>query len=212
MTTKEALLRSILLHPDEDGPRLAYADLIQEEGDEDRAKFIQYQIRHPEASVRIHRSTGSRPVCTPSGMRVGMKYRRPATAAIQMVKHCGWYGDFIIRRGFADEAYLGKGWLELYFMDVFRHCPLRELRLYGCHPAWTRGKYWMWQSTYSGWPRRSDDLPRGVYHRLPKTRYTQDTIATHESDISDAYIAYGRYKLKEYFRNERKGTRHVNVR
>jgi uncharacterized protein (TIGR02996 family) len=47
MTTREALLRAILDHPDEDTPRLAYADLLDESGapaDAARAELIRLQI------------------------------------------------------------------------------------------------------------------------------------------------------------------------
>jgi uncharacterized protein (TIGR02996 family) len=45
MTTQhEALYRAICAHPNEDTPRLAYADLIDEEGECEQAKFIRAQI------------------------------------------------------------------------------------------------------------------------------------------------------------------------
>lgn len=40
----DALLRAIVRHPDDDTPRLVYADWLQENGDEDRAEFIRLQI------------------------------------------------------------------------------------------------------------------------------------------------------------------------
>jgi uncharacterized protein (TIGR02996 family) len=40
----DALYRAICAHPDEDTPRLAYADLIEEDGDSPRAHFIRKQI------------------------------------------------------------------------------------------------------------------------------------------------------------------------
>jgi uncharacterized protein (TIGR02996 family) len=39
-----ALLAAILAHPAEDTPRLAYADWLQEQGDDERAEFIRVQI------------------------------------------------------------------------------------------------------------------------------------------------------------------------
>lgn len=44
MLDKEALYRAICLFPYEDVPRLAYADLIEEEGDSERAAFIREQV------------------------------------------------------------------------------------------------------------------------------------------------------------------------
>jgi uncharacterized protein (TIGR02996 family) len=41
----DALYRAILAHPDEDTPRLVYADWLDEHGDHDRAEFIRVQCR-----------------------------------------------------------------------------------------------------------------------------------------------------------------------
>ena len=53
--TDTAFLRTILASPEDDAPRLVYADWLDENGDPDRAEFIRLQIRlgrtdphHPE--------------------------------------------------------------------------------------------------------------------------------------------------------------------
>ncbi len=43
MTDGEALLRAIIAHPDEDVPRLAYADVLDEQNEPARAEFIRLQ-------------------------------------------------------------------------------------------------------------------------------------------------------------------------
>jgi uncharacterized protein (TIGR02996 family) len=43
--TDTAFLRAILANPDDDAPRLIYADWLDEQGDADRAEFIRLQIR-----------------------------------------------------------------------------------------------------------------------------------------------------------------------
>jgi type IV pilus assembly protein PilB len=43
MTTDDAFLQEIVEHPDEDRPRLVYADWLEEHGDPDRADFIRVQ-------------------------------------------------------------------------------------------------------------------------------------------------------------------------
>ncbi len=45
MSDEPALLAAILAHPDEDTPRLMYADWLQENGEEERAEFIRLQIK-----------------------------------------------------------------------------------------------------------------------------------------------------------------------
>src|SRR5262245_10921183 len=41
---RDALFRAILAHPDEDTPRLAYADWLDENGDTEFARFIRTQV------------------------------------------------------------------------------------------------------------------------------------------------------------------------
>jgi uncharacterized protein (TIGR02996 family) len=43
--TRDALYAAIIAHPDEDTPRLAYADHIEEQGDSARAEFIRFQCK-----------------------------------------------------------------------------------------------------------------------------------------------------------------------
>jgi uncharacterized protein (TIGR02996 family) len=45
MTQDEAFLQTIIECPDDDAPRLIYADWLEENGDPDRAEFIREQIR-----------------------------------------------------------------------------------------------------------------------------------------------------------------------
>ena len=54
MTDADALLRAVIAAPDDDAPRLVYADWCEEHGDADRAAFIRAQVelarnpRHPD--------------------------------------------------------------------------------------------------------------------------------------------------------------------
>jgi uncharacterized protein (TIGR02996 family) len=45
MTEREALLRAVCENPDDDTPRLVFADWLQENGEDARAEFIRIQIR-----------------------------------------------------------------------------------------------------------------------------------------------------------------------
>jgi uncharacterized protein (TIGR02996 family) len=45
MNTGEALLQAVCEEPDDDGPRLVYADWLEEHGDPERAEFIRVQCR-----------------------------------------------------------------------------------------------------------------------------------------------------------------------
>ncbi len=48
LSEKESLYQQILADPDNDLVRLVYADLIEEQGQQDYANFIRHQINHPE--------------------------------------------------------------------------------------------------------------------------------------------------------------------
>jgi uncharacterized protein (TIGR02996 family) len=48
MTNLEALLKAVLANPDDDTPRLVYADALQEDGQAERAEFIRNSIANPD--------------------------------------------------------------------------------------------------------------------------------------------------------------------
>src|SRR5437868_460986 len=50
MSDREALIRSIVESPDEDAPRLVFADWLEENGDADWAAFIRLQCGYAAAS------------------------------------------------------------------------------------------------------------------------------------------------------------------
>jgi uncharacterized protein (TIGR02996 family) len=49
----DALLAEILANPDDDAPRLIYADWLEEHGDLDRATFIRIQIRQAQIASSL---------------------------------------------------------------------------------------------------------------------------------------------------------------
>ncbi|HYT91149.1 MAG TPA: TIGR02996 domain-containing protein [Gemmataceae bacterium] len=49
MNQDQALLRAVIDNPDDDGPRLVYADWLEEHGDAERAEFIRIQIAVAES-------------------------------------------------------------------------------------------------------------------------------------------------------------------
>src|SRR5882724_1925296 len=57
MPTADDFLQAILADPDADGPRLVYADWLEEDGDADRAEFIRVQCAlaaMPEGERKYH--------------------------------------------------------------------------------------------------------------------------------------------------------------
>src|SRR5580700_10339333 len=65
MTDHDALLAAIIAHPDEDTPRLAFADWLQENDDPDRGEFIRLEVElartlprfddEPRRQILLHR-------------------------------------------------------------------------------------------------------------------------------------------------------------
>jgi uncharacterized protein (TIGR02996 family) len=61
MTEREALLKAVCDNPDDDTPRLVFADWLQEHGDEARAEFIRLEVRlqrgrfRPYEEARLNR-------------------------------------------------------------------------------------------------------------------------------------------------------------
>lgn len=54
MDTGEALLKAILAAPEEDAPRLVYADWLQEQGDEERAGLIRRMCASPRETLLLN--------------------------------------------------------------------------------------------------------------------------------------------------------------
>jgi uncharacterized protein (TIGR02996 family) len=57
MTDRSSFLRAILANPDEDAPRLIYADWLEEQGDADQAEFIRVQCELARLSAETERRT-----------------------------------------------------------------------------------------------------------------------------------------------------------
>ena len=57
-TTGDHLLRAVLCQPEEDTPRLVYADWLEENGDPDRAEFIRTEIQVARFGSKPHRTIG----------------------------------------------------------------------------------------------------------------------------------------------------------
>src|SRR5690242_1892736 len=57
MPTEEAFIQAIVADPEDDAPRLIYADWLDEQGESERAEFIRVQI----ALARMDEDDGRRP-------------------------------------------------------------------------------------------------------------------------------------------------------
>jgi uncharacterized protein (TIGR02996 family) len=117
MTDASDFLAAIIDQPDDDLPRLVYADFLEEAGDADRADFIRVQCE-------LARMPGQHPA-------------RPALVAreneLLRVNKPRWViaelgGKQVFRRGFVESVRTTAQWLIAASAELTR-APLRELRL-----------------------------------------------------------------------------------
>jgi uncharacterized protein (TIGR02996 family) len=122
MTEDEAFLQDILDRPDDDTPRLVYADWLEEHGQSERVEFIRVQCelakleewdeRWDELKQREQRALrGSRKEWLGGAEGLVRKWE--------------------FRRGFLDSAHVRPNDLAAFGEELFRRTPLRHVRLSG---------------------------------------------------------------------------------
>jgi uncharacterized protein (TIGR02996 family) len=120
MTHDEAFLQAIIETPDDDTPRLVYADWLEEHGDADRAEFIRAQVQ--------------------LGCLLEEDPRRPALKlrerALLSEHEATWAGPFRgrveswkFRRGFVEQITTGAAKFLTQTEQLFRLAPIRHVRL-----------------------------------------------------------------------------------
>jgi uncharacterized protein (TIGR02996 family) len=143
MTQDEAFLQDILDHPEDDTPRLVYADWLDESGDAERAELIRVQCELARMEgpdwhwgelraefVRVQRELPRLAEWDERWDELKERERRgyrkewlgPAAPLVR-------YGKF--RRGFLDAANVRPLDLVAHGDELFRRTPLRQVRLSG---------------------------------------------------------------------------------
>jgi uncharacterized protein (TIGR02996 family) len=136
MTHDEAFLADILEHPDNDAPRLIYADWLEDQGQDDRATFIRIQIKRDrrgddsgeglalrdqaECLLRAHWDEWVRPLAALVGEEPGERWLRG-----------GYHADSLarFRRGFVSFLELHAKRFVRHADELFRLAPISQLRL-----------------------------------------------------------------------------------
>ena len=78
LTQHEAFLRAIFDAPDDDTPRLVYADFLQENGEEDRAELIRVQCELARLEGRVDKSSEERKrVLTQQQIEIAKRFPSP---------------------------------------------------------------------------------------------------------------------------------------
>ncbi len=204
MTTGDALLAEVLRTPDEDAPRLVYADWLTENGREERAAFIRVQC---ELATRFGLDPNGGPVVTGDRKadrdEVALRRRERELATSGIRSWCPVdLGEHAMRLGCPSQA-AGNGW-ELDFTRGFIHsvtCSAREWlaaadKVVAAHPVQqvtltTFPTYdWQMSNLPDGWPiaavgtaggrqyiaadALSHRWPRITFHLPPEPRRDQN--------------------------------------
>lgn len=208
--TRRELLSEVLLNPDEDMPRLIYADFLEEFGNESevrRAEFIRFQHEVPNS------------YCTCVAVYEGAFKKCPACKQmVKMNRILSRYGDLwlaevgvppptpkaigvmgrttIYRRGFVDEIEVDMEWFDhkQVVKNLFQNHPVSKVTIRGKDPGGYNNVGW-----YGGRlkkPLDADDVPIEIWDKLNGRRQNYwmwyDTRELALKDLSDGCILYGR--------------------
>ncbi|MBO0697704.1 MAG: TIGR02996 domain-containing protein [Zavarzinella sp.] len=122
--TDTAFRRSILEAPDDDAPRLVYADWLDEHGESDRAEFIRLQIRY----ARMSPGDPDRPALKSVVDQIGQAHHVEWVNQLPQFDDVHWE---IFDRGFISAVRFDSP--DAFFAaakKVFAAAPIREVRLH----------------------------------------------------------------------------------
>lgn len=128
MSDHDALLAGVLANPDDDLPRLVYADFLEEAGDPARAEFIRVQCAITAGQFEDERER--------IAMELRERYLRDTHGA-------GWLAPLkkkgeplftprshgMFRRGFVERVWMPAAWFVQKAEKLFSRCPVNELRV-----------------------------------------------------------------------------------
>src|SRR6266545_333496 len=124
MNERDALLRAVCDHPDDDTPRLVFADWLQENGEEARAEFIRVQVELPSCERgprRLHLTRREHDLLN----EYEEWWLKPIRPFLYEWSDYPW----AFRRGFVDMMELREATLIEQGNELFRVTPLTHARL-----------------------------------------------------------------------------------
>jgi len=120
MTHADAFLQDILAHPDDDAPRLIFADWLEEQGDSARAEFIRVQCALDGAELSPQRRTALMRRENQILDEWDKEWVRPIRRLVT---------NWTYHRGFIDEVVM---WDYVFLLNadrLFRRVPIQHLKL-----------------------------------------------------------------------------------
>lgn len=122
MNERDALVRAICDNPDDDTPRLVFADWLQEHGEEARAEFVRVQVRFAELlrhGVPDADGLGAR------ARELWQKHKGAWLAEMPSIKGLKWHDAFF--RGFVEYATIASDAELVQHADAVFGQPIRQL-------------------------------------------------------------------------------------
>jgi uncharacterized protein (TIGR02996 family) len=198
--TQQDLLNAIIANPDDDAPRLIYADWLDEQGDELRAEFIRLQC----VNKSLNRS--SREMDLGHINRIGW-FDADNTWSFSLIANYEPTNDpsrcKIVRRGFIDEIHCTTADFIQYCHDIAAKHPVRNWVLTDFKPTFSEFFYSIWDGDKFDNMPDDGDLPSQVYNRLKGGRFRLSFLnhtdyATEQelfADLEQACFHHARSKL-----------------
>ena len=123
MTTADALIAAVCATPDDDLPRLVYADWCDENGDGDRAEFIRLQVERARGRPTEAAAIREHVLLDTHAARWLAPLRQPGGPLFTQRSH----GQF--RRGFVEVVWMPARWFLEHAERLFAAAPVVELRV-----------------------------------------------------------------------------------
>jgi uncharacterized protein (TIGR02996 family) len=117
-----ALMRAVCEHPDEDTPRLVFADWLQENGEPKYAEFVRLQVRHAEL---LRYGAPDTEDFARKARELWLRFGGRWRAALPQVKGVGWHNAFF--RGFVERAVVSSDAVLVTHAGAIFGQPLRQL-------------------------------------------------------------------------------------
>lgn len=183
MSDFDALIRTIRQDPWDDAPRLALADVLDENGDPEWAEFIRLQIEMAQADGEARHKLSNRAYAVWSKGRYLDWFTRGAKPGFEGINTfcAGVYEESVLVcdypvHGFPERGLIGSikmpvASLEKLGPRIGQMCPgLTRVVLTGCEPYAGPDNDWHWYDVTERHSRAihpASDIPAQVYEKLP---------------------------------------------
>ncbi|HVK14772.1 MAG TPA: TIGR02996 domain-containing protein [Gemmataceae bacterium] len=179
MSDRDALVRAILEAPDDDAPRLIFADWLEENGWQPEAVQLRFAVANREGVWWRLATAMLQASYPPSGVPVWTPYL---------------VGRGEVSRGFVRSVELEVTDFLEAAADLFALQPIGQVRLTGARPErifWAGA--WGWERSAGRRPAPSHVLPKPLYDSLDLTTGARwPSVEAAEEQLSRACVRYGR--------------------